>query len=131
MTFRNLVAYLEIKIWIKFKLTKIRVGENRKHKKHNYHQNELERRDPKFNLLPNHASIGHISIISTPNCDLFRALDSWLPKLPHHMWFSLRNLLKIASILAQIWYHCAAMHFAQPFFNLSYLPYFNSKLWSV
>ena len=53
MAFGNLVAYLAIKIRIKFKLkknsptTKNGVSENRKPKRPNCHQNEPKRRSPK------------------------------------------------------------------------------------
>ena len=47
------------------------------------------------------ASIDHISLVYTLNCDLFEAL-------------------KVAPILTQSWHHCVAMHFAQPCFNQPY-----------
>ena len=44
--------------------------------------------------LPNIALIGHISLISTPNCDPFKALDSWLPKIQNICDFTLENNCK-------------------------------------
>ena len=69
--------------------TKNWVSENRKPKWPNCYQKLSPRRGPKFS--PNNpkrigpvtacslriiASIGHISLVSTPNCDLFEALES-------------------------------------------------------
>ena len=51
------------------------------------------------------ASIGHIFLISTLDCDPFEALDSWPPKLQNYIWFSPRKWLEVVPILAQSWCH--------------------------
>ena len=52
-------------------------------------------------------SISHVSLISNLNCNLFEALDSWLPKLQNHVWFVLKISWKIGPILSWIQHHCA------------------------
>ena len=49
-------------------------------------------------LVRNYASINYIFLVSIPNCDPFKALDSRFPKFQNHIWFSLRNLM------AWIWF---------------------------
>ena len=66
---------------------------------------------------------------STLNCDLFEALDSWVPMLQNHIWFVPTNLLEVVSIFTQIIRHCATMLFTQPCFNRSYFSRFNYELW--
>ena len=153
MAFKDPIAYLVIKIWIKSKLPKIMLQpkimivkiENPKGPictkiKPKKRPKIQPRQQKRIRLICNLVTtcslcsttlIGHISLISTLNCDMFEALDSWIPKFQKHMWFTPRNLLEVALILAQSWHHCVVMHFMQPCFNWSYLPRFNSKLQSV
>ena len=98
MAFRDLITYLVIKIWIKSKLPKItlqpKIGlvkiENPKgpictkikpKKRPKIQPRQQKRIGLICNLvtacsLCSTTSIGHISLISTLNCDMFEALDS-------------------------------------------------------
>ena len=111
--------------------TKDRVSENWKPNRPNCHQNEPKRRDLKFILnnqkeldpcipitacsLHNITSLGHISFISTPNCDMFEALDFWLPQIQNHSDLPQKKLnvigLNFGSKLTSLCYHalCATL----------------------
>ena len=63
---------------------------------------------PKLNpiiacLLGSLASINYISLISTPNWNMFEALNSRLPKLQNHMWYPPKISQELAPILS--WSH--------------------------
>ena len=46
------------------------------------------------------ASINRISLVSTLNCDIFEALNSCIPKLENHIWFSPKISWEVAPILS-------------------------------
>ena len=95
MAFRDFVAYLPIKIWIKSKLPKITLqpkiglvkidnpnGPIATKKIEPNKRPKIQPERPKIIgpvttcSLCNIASISHISLVLTPNCDMFEALDS-------------------------------------------------------
>ena len=97
MAFRDLIAYLVIKIWIKSKLPKIVLQEKiglvknenpkgsiaTKKSLKGEAQNSVQTTKRNWtymqsrnNMFFSIASIDHISLISTPNCNPFEALDS-------------------------------------------------------
>ena len=125
MALRDPIAYLVIKIWIKSKLPKIalqpkidllKTKNPKAQLPPKWAQKERSKIQPKqpkgigsiCNLVTacfvrSIASIGHIFLISTLDCDPFEALDSWPPKLQNYIWFSPRKWLEVVPILAQSW----------------------------